>query len=111
PVDAGTFNAFPRYPADGTFIAGHDSGRVYRVAGGAPVYINSWDALGGSHPVVEVTQWTIDNGSLGHLRTYPADGTFIAAHPSGPLYRVAGGRPTYTNSRAALGAAHPDATA
>lgn len=35
------------YPADGTFLDGHstgtDGGSVYRVAGGAPIAVTTWD--------------------------------------------------------------------
>jgi surface antigen len=90
------------FPADGTWLVGAETGRVYRVAGGAPLYINSWAPFG-PQPTVAVNQWSIDNGALGHLRPFPADGTWLVGAETGRVYRVAGGAPLYINSWAPFG--------
>ena len=69
-------------PADGTTLEtpSSETGRIYKVAGGAPLYLNSCDADCGSP--VEVNQYTIDAngappGGVQHLNTVPADGTTL----------------------------------
>ena len=94
------------YPADGTFISSSATGRVYRVAGGAPIYVSSWNAVGGPQPTTGVDQWALDNidDPNAHLRGYPADGTFINSTATGRVYRVAGGAPVYVSSWDIFGA-------
>ncbi|RIJ77906.1 CHAP domain-containing protein, partial [Nakamurella silvestris] len=74
--------------ADGAFVS--YQGNVYRIAGGAPIYVNSWSAVGGPQPTTTLTdaQWS-------GLRAYPADGTFIADLGDGRVYVTAGGAPLY----------------
>jgi hypothetical protein len=99
------------YPADGTFIAGAQRGEVYRVAGGAPIYVSNWAAFGGPQPTVTVDQVAIDNAGTGglwnHLRATPADGTFIAGAQTGAVYRVSNGHPTYVPSWEPFGGVQP----
>ena len=75
---------------------------MYRFVGGAPLYISSWDDVGGSQPSTRVSQFAIDQGGnpnapLGHVAKYPSDGTFVNT-PSGAVYRFAGGAPLYIGS-------------
>ena len=88
------------YPADGTFISDVDTGQVFEVAGGAPLYIASGDASQvpgwGSQPVVTTSSWEF--GNYVHLRPYPADGTFISDVDTGQVFEVAGGAPLYIAS-------------
>jgi hypothetical protein len=35
------------YP-DGTFVQVNETGQVYRIAGGAPLYVSTWSAFGGA---------------------------------------------------------------
>jgi len=86
-------------PADGTFIRVHQDGAVYRVVGGAPIYISTWTALnpnGSPSPSVDVDRAAVDHAASGgpynHLNYYPADGTRIAGSPSGARYTVTGRR-------------------
>jgi hypothetical protein len=49
----GVLNHLSYRPADGTLISGWapgdpDHGSVYRVAGGAPIYVSNWDHIGGN---------------------------------------------------------------
>jgi L,D-peptidoglycan transpeptidase YkuD (ErfK/YbiS/YcfS/YnhG family) len=79
------------YPVGGTFLRAAETGRVYRVAGGAPLWLRSCvDECTG---LVNVDQWTVDK--LDHLRAYPADGTLLHAAETGRVYQVAGGSPTW----------------
>jgi hypothetical protein len=70
---------------------GAETGRVYRVAGGAPLYISNWEPFGGPQPTVAINQWSIDHQALGHLREFPADGTFLQGLPSHAFWRITSG--------------------
>ena len=108
-LSAAEFGALRKYPADGTFLNGHKSGRVYRVAGGAPVYVSAWKNVGGPQPVVTVDDAAIDNaggtGLWSHLRKYPADGTLISG--GGRVYVIAGGAPLYVFRWEGIGGSRP----
>jgi surface antigen len=71
--------SLPQFPADGTFITGAQRGEVYRIAGGAPVYVSTWSAFGGQQPTMSIDVAAIDNAGGGgvwnHLNYRPADGT------------------------------------
>jgi hypothetical protein len=84
-------------------------GPVYRIAGGAPLYLSTWDAVGGPQPSVGVDQWDVEHTVDGraHLREFPADGTFINTGHDGPVYRIAGGAPLYLSTWAAVGGPQP----
>lgn len=103
------FAALPRYPRDGTFLDASGGG-VFIVAGGAPLYLSNWAAVGGPKPGVAVDEAAIDNAGGGvpwdHLRAYPADGTFLDASGGG-VFIVAGGAPLYLSSWAAVGGPKP----
>jgi hypothetical protein len=91
-VDQAQVEAMRYTPTDGTFIVGAQRGEVYRMAGGAPIYVSTWSAFGGSQPTVSVDVAAIDNAGKGgvwnHLRYTPTDGTFIRGGQSGRVYRV-----------------------
>ncbi len=89
-------------PPEGTFVSVQESGMVFRVAGGAPIYVSSWDAVGGPQPTMPISQ-----SQLEALRKVPADGTLIAGQPSGRVFRVAGGAPLYVSSWDAIGGPQP----
>lgn len=91
--------ALPAQPADGTFIRGvaagdPDTGAIYRVVGGAPVYVSDLAAVG----VPPETIFDVDLNAIRtagqpgtHLLARPADGTLLAA---GDLtYEVTSGAP------------------
>jgi hypothetical protein len=103
--------ALPRYPADGTFVRGTSTGAVYRIAGGAPVYVSTWVAFGGVQPFVDVDQAAIDRagsgGFFGHLLFFPADGTFLQGLPGGRIYRVVSGVASYVRSWDPYGGVQP----
>ena len=111
------WNALPTYPRDGTLISGQapghpDHGTVYRIAGGAPIYVSSYAHIGGDPGTVAVDLSAIHNAGGGapwhHLRYRPAEGTLISGwapgHPEhGSVYRIAGGAPIYVSSFAHIG--------
>jgi murein DD-endopeptidase MepM/ murein hydrolase activator NlpD len=94
-VSFAQLTALRSVPADGTFISTNQDGAVYRVAGGAPIHVPTWDAYGGPQPTVGIDKWAIDNitNPAAHLRAVPADGTFLSTKQDGAVYRVAGGAP------------------
>ena len=71
---------------DGSFVS--YQGDVYRIAGGAPIYVSNWNVYGGPQPTTALSsaQWSA-------LPQYPADGTFVTGSGTGFVYRFAGGAP------------------
>ena len=80
-------------PADGSFVQVSGSPAIYRIVGGAPLYVSTWTAFGGSQPVSAISQQQFDS-----VRAYPADGTFISSTADGRCYEVAGGAPEYISA-------------
>jgi surface antigen len=77
------------------------SGNVYRMAGGAPIYVSSWASFGKTPAgIVSAKQW------LG-LATVPKDGTFIQGATSKHVYEVVGGAPIYISNWSVVGGAKP----
>jgi protein gp37 len=76
---------------EGEFISVTGSNTVYRMAGGAPIYVSSWSHVGGPHTVTVVSRSQFES-----LRQYPADGTYLSGN--GDIYVVAGGAPIYVSS-------------
>jgi len=113
-ISQAQLDAMATVPANGTFVVGAQRGEVYRIAGGAPLYVSNWAVFGGPQPTVTVDQAAIDNAGAGslwnHLRTYPADGTFVSTSPRGEVYRIAGGAPLYVSNWAVFGGAQPTTT-
>jgi hypothetical protein len=89
---------------DGTFVQVAGTTPIYRVAGGAPLPISTWDPFGGPQPVAVLTQQQFD--SLPHV---PADGTFLTT-TTGAIYRVAGGSPILVSSWSLFGGVRPSVT-
>jgi surface antigen len=85
-------------PADGTFIEGATSKDIYRIVGGAPIYISSWDLVGGKKPVVIVPDASITNAvtttgvtHFDHLTFYPSGkAEYVTASPSKKVYQIKG---------------------
>ncbi len=112
PVDnaggAGAMSHLRYFPADGTFI-GTTAGYVFRFAGGAPLYVQSWSAVGGPQPAIGIGQSVVDNADAAapwsHVHRYPANGTFLATSQN--TYRVAGGAAFLVSDWAAFGGQQP----
>jgi hypothetical protein len=82
-------------PANGTMIRSVQTGAIYIVAGGAPLWVSSCSVFDGCAGDVDVDQWDISNAgsAASHLSLVPANGTFIRSGTGGTRYRVAGGYP------------------
>src|SRR5450631_983143 len=110
----GVWNHLSYRPADGTFVAGGQRGEVYRMVGGAPLYVSTWGAYGGAKPFTTIDQVAIDKAGAGgvwnHLSYRPADGTFVAGAQRGEVYRMVGGAPLYVSTWGAFGGAQPTVT-
>jgi surface antigen len=76
-----------RLPADGTYITDDLNGKVYIVAGGAPLYVANWNDVGNPRPTTTVGDWSIAN----QLHTYPLDGTLVQGFASGEEFEIVGG--------------------
>jgi surface antigen len=76
--------------------------RVYRIAGGAPLYVPNWQDLTPRRTIgaLSATAWA-------KLAPRPADGTYITAMPSGTVYRIVGGAPLAVANWDALGGTKP----
>lgn len=110
PLVAAQWKALNPVPANGTFIRATATGKVYRIAGGAPVRVPSWSAFGGPQPTVVVDRWDIENISnqAAHLNAVPASGTTVEGLPSSQYWLFnAGMRTSTAASSAAVGV--PDA--
>lgn len=84
-------------PADGTFLTTKTTKKIYRIVGGAPVYISSWDVVGGKQANVLVNDAVIDNAGAPsgnpyrHLKFYPAKTSYVVASPSNTVYQIVDG--------------------
>jgi hypothetical protein len=70
---------------EGTFVQVSGTKQVYRLAGGAPLLVNSWTAFGAPQPYK-----VISRRAFAALNFVPASGTFLKTAPAA-VYRVAGG--------------------
>jgi hypothetical protein len=108
-LTASQWSALNAVPANGTLISSTATGMVYEIAGGAPLYVSNFAAIGGPRSVVGVDQWDLDNitSPLAHLNAVPADGTLVGASAGGPfgggVFVIAGGAPLYVSNWAAIG--------
>ena len=105
------FSSLRTMPADGTLLQGRQTGQVYHVVGGAPLYLSTFDVIGGSRPSVAVDQAALDNAGVGgvwnHLSSRPANGTMVVAYQRGEVYRFVGGAPVYVSTFDGLGGWRP----
>jgi hypothetical protein len=90
--------------ADGSFVQVSGSPEIYRIAGGAPLYVSNWAAFGGPQPYAVISQQQFNS-----LRAYPADRTFLNTS-TGHVYRVAGGAPFAVSSWSVFGGMQPYVT-
>lgn len=110
-VTPSVFDALRASPSDGVFVRDPSNGAVYKTAGGAPVYVSDWRAVGGARPFLDVDPAVFANagglGAWGRLRLRPVDGTFLRAPDSGAVFVVAGGSPLYVSDWGAVGGVRP----
>jgi Domain of unknown function (DUF1906) len=103
------FNSLNAVPANGTFLRTQD-GAVWRVVGGAPMYIQDPPLFGTINPVL-VDDWDVVNAgnAWSHLTAAPADGSFITT-TTGLTYRIAGGAPFLITTWSIFGGPQPSVT-
>jgi hypothetical protein len=91
-ITAQQFAELNTVPANGTFLTTL-GGSIYRIAGGAPLAISSWNLYGGVQPSVTIDPWDIQNISspLAHLNARPTDGTVVEGLPSQSYWVLTGG--------------------
>jgi hypothetical protein len=96
-------------PADGTLLE-DSTGSLYRVAGGAPLFVSEPGVFAGVQPVT-IDQWNIANigNPLAHLNPVPAKGTFVTT-TTGQIFRVAGGAPFALSRWSLFGGIRPSVT-
>jgi hypothetical protein len=82
---------------EGAFVKRSD-GRIFRIVGGAPLYVSTWSAFGGAQRSSAVTDAQFDA-----LALWPADGTFVRTGQDGRIYRFVGGAPFYVSAWSAFG--------
>ncbi len=99
-LDGATAGAGQLYP-DGTFVQVSSSPGIYRIAGGAPLFVSDWSTVGGSQPVKTLTAQ-----QFATLNPVPANGTFLTTE-TGTIYRVAGGAPLAVSSWTLYGGVQP----
>ena len=61
----GPWNHVNYYPADGTYIHGGQTGRVYQVQAGKALYVPSWSRVGGPKPTTAVDEQAVNFAGFG----------------------------------------------
>lgn len=89
----------PSAPTEGSLVS--NNGYVYRIAGGAPLYVSTWDAVGGPQPTLG-----LNDAQFAQLQPYPADGTTVDTQ-TGAVYVFAGGAPLYVSNWDHIGGSRP----
>jgi hypothetical protein len=88
--------------ADGAFVTIAGQPGTYRIAGGAPIIVTSWDAVGGQQPVN-----TLSQSQFNSLPDRPENGTFLQSGATGRIWRVVKGVATYVPSWTPYGGPKP----
>jgi len=99
-IDGATVGSGGQFP-DGTFVSVNGDPAIFRIAGGAPLLVSTWDAFGGPQPVIEISQAQFDA-----LNPVPANGTFLLTN-TGNIFRVAGGAPLTVSNWSLFGGPQP----
>ncbi len=95
-ISAKKWATLSTYPKDGTFLTAEPSGKIYEVVGGSPIYISSWDEVGGVQPSVTVSDTNIaeagaTSGVYKRLAGHPRTTRYVTALPSKTVYQIKGG--------------------
>ena len=87
-------------PTNSTFLRSPTTMAIYRVAGGAPLYISSCTPIGGCGTAAPVDAWAIaDAGGAGvHLAAAPANGTVVEGMPSHHYWLFENGKRSTTTT-------------
>lgn len=91
-VSSTSLATLPALVADGLFVQGSVRGDIYRITGGAPLYVHSWTSVGGTKPYVRIDQRAIDSAGAGgdynRMRKVPKDGQVLRDLSTGKTYVV-----------------------
>ena len=99
-LNGATAGAGQVYP-DGTFVQLTGSPAIYRIAGGAPLFVSDPTTVGGPQPIKTLSQQQFES-----LNTVPVSGTFLTTE-TGAIYRIAGGAPLPVSSWSLYGGVQP----
>jgi hypothetical protein len=111
-------------PSNGTYITEDSTnpavnGSVFEIAGGAPLYVSSWNDIPGGYPgyTLWVDGWDLANlgNPTDHLNSVPANGTYITEDSSDPavngrVFVIAGGAPLYVQTWSDIPTGNPGYT-
>jgi hypothetical protein len=89
--------------AEGAFVQIAGRGELYRIAGGAPVYVSTWESVGGGPQAVQ----TLSQTQFDSLPDRPEDGTFLQSGSTGLIWRVVAGVATWVRSWTPYGGPKP----
>jgi surface antigen len=94
-ISSTSLATLPAAIAEGTFVQGSLRGDIYRITGGAPLYVRSWASVGGAQPYVRIDQKAIDSAGTGgdynRMRKVPVDGQVLRDLSTGKTYVVKAG--------------------
>ncbi len=114
-VSATSLATLPTKITNGAFVQGGQTHEIYRVAGGAPIYVKSWSSVGGPQRYTTIDQVAIDRAATGgvynRVNKVPATTTYVGARASTTapveIYAVAQGKAALLTSWASVGGAKP----
>ncbi len=86
---------------EGAFVQASGRG-TFRIAGGAPIVVSDWAAVGGIQPVQ-----TLSTSQFDSLPNRPREGTFLQSGATGRIWRVVKGVATYVPSWTPYGGPRP----
>jgi hypothetical protein len=86
---------------EGAFVQAAERG-IFRIAGGAPIAVSDWAAVGGVQPVQTLSTTQFDS-----LPNRPREGTFLQSGVTGRIWRVVKGVATYVPSWTPYGGPRP----
>jgi hypothetical protein len=92
--------------AEGAFVSVTGSPQIYRIAGGAPIYMSTWESVGLPPQPVQ----SLSPTQFASLPFRPKTGTFLVGGASGHVYRVAKGIASHVPSWAPYGGPKPTVT-
>jgi hypothetical protein len=95
-LDGATAGAAQPFP-DGSFVQLAGTSEIFRIAGGAPLFVNDPSTVAGATPATTITP-----AQYQALGAVPLDGTFLTT-AAGAIYRVAGGAALPVSSWALFG--------
>jgi GH25 family lysozyme M1 (1,4-beta-N-acetylmuramidase) len=96
----GAYSHLATVPQNGTFVRSFTTGAVYRIVGGAPIYVSNWVYFGGPQPYLNLNEGAIvaavsgpaaATGVFRHLYQRPKDGSFASDPTAGTFFTTLNG--------------------